>query len=70
MPQTEDRDSRELWSTEEEPHMKRRREIMKAHPEVKQLVGPCAYTKYITAFLVGTHLATAYCLSTYDMTWW
>jgi len=34
MPQT-DRDDRELWSTEPEPHMQRRREIMKKHPEVK-----------------------------------
>jgi len=50
--------------------MKRRREIMKAHPEVKQLVGPCPYTKYVVAFLVSVHGATAYYIATNDLVWW
>jgi sphingolipid delta-4 desaturase len=69
MPQIE-RDEREIWSTEEEPHMKRRREIMKAHPEVKELTGPCPYTKYIVALLVAVHFATAYYIATNDLAWW
>lgn len=50
--------------------MKRRREIMKAHPEVKSLCGYCPYTKYITAFLVFVHFATAYYIATNDLAWW
>jgi sphingolipid 4-desaturase/C4-monooxygenase len=69
MPQN-DRDERELWSSEPEPHMKRRLEIIKAHPEVKSLTGYCPYSKYIVAFLVSVHFATAYFVSTHEMVWW
>jgi len=69
MPQTE-RDPRELWSTEPEPHMKRRREIMKAHPEVKELFGPCHVSKYVSFALVAVHLMTAYYIATTELAWW
>ena len=32
-----------LWDTKDEPHASRRKAILKAHPEVSQLMGPeCA----------------------------
>jgi len=43
---------------------------MKKHPEVKSLTGHCTYTKYISLFLVSTHLATAYYVATTELVWW
>ena len=53
----------EIWSEEPEPHMARRREILKAHPEVKKLIGHCSWTKYIVLCLVSAHIYTAYWLT-------
>jgi len=57
-----------LWSSEPEPHGARRRAILEAHPEVKQLYGPCARTKYICALLVVAQLGLAYAMR--DAPWW
>lgn len=48
-----------LWSDEREPHQRRRKAILAAHPEVKQLFGPDWRTKYIVILLVSlqTYLA-------------
>jgi len=49
------------WSNEEEPHVKRKREILKAHPEVKKLMGHDPMTKYkvlvsVSIQLISLHL--------------
>lgn len=57
-----------LWSTEPEPHGARRRAILRAHPEVKDLYGPCTRTKYVCAALVAAQLSLAYSLR--EAPWW
>lgn len=49
------------WSNEEEPHVKRKREILQAHPEVKKLMGHDPMTKYkvlvsVSIQLISLHL--------------
>merc|ERR1712216_742050 len=41
-----------FWDDKTEPHASRRREIMKAHPEVQKLMGPEWRSKYICMFLL------------------
>ncbi|HET9953326.1 MAG TPA: fatty acid desaturase [Polyangiaceae bacterium] len=61
--------SREFfWSEAPEPHAERRRRMLEAHPEIKQLYGPCPRTKYVCTLLVVTQVATAYALR--DAPWW
>jgi sphingolipid delta-4 desaturase len=47
------------WSNEREPHFTRRKEILKKHPEVKDLLGIDKSLKYKTLALVMFQLATA-----------
>jgi len=56
------------WSDEPEPHLERRRAILSAHPEVRELFGPCPRTKYVCTALVGVQLLSAYALR--DAPWW
>ncbi len=56
------------WSNGPEPHAERRRAILGAHPEVRELYGPCPRTKYVCTVLVAVQLATAYLLR--DSPWW
>merc|ERR1712194_228508 len=41
-----------IWDTTDEPHASRRKEIMKAHPEVKKLFGHEWKSKYLCMFLL------------------
>ena len=41
-----------IWQFNEEPHKKRRRDILNAHPEIKQLFGHEWKSKYICLFLL------------------
>ena len=41
-----------IWQLSEEPHKKRRKDILKAHPEIKQLFGHEWKSKYICLFLL------------------
>jgi sphingolipid delta-4 desaturase len=56
------------WSSAPEPHAERRRAMLLAHPEIRQLFGPCPRTKYICCALVAVQLGTAYLLR--DAPWW
>jgi sphingolipid delta-4 desaturase len=56
------------WSLEREPHAERRREMLRKYPQIKELYGPCARTKYICAALVAVQLACAYFLR--GAPWW
>jgi sphingolipid delta-4 desaturase len=57
-----------FWSTEREPHPRRRREMLQKYPQIKELYGPCARTKYICSAVVAAQLSLAYALS--DAPWW
>ncbi|PWN21182.1 hypothetical protein BCV69DRAFT_282676 [Microstroma glucosiphilum] len=56
-----------LWLLTEEPHRSRRQAIMKAHPEVKTLMGREPLTKWISLGVVLVQLATAY--ATWKLEW-
>jgi sphingolipid delta-4 desaturase len=56
------------WSAEREPHAERRRAMLRKYPQIKELYGPCARTKYICALLVALQLGAAYLLR--GAPWW
>jgi sphingolipid delta-4 desaturase len=56
------------WSDAPEPHIERRRALLSAHPEIRELFGPCPRTKYVCTALVGVQLCAAYLLQ--DASWW
>ncbi|MCD8528573.1 MAG: hypothetical protein LRY27_00985, partial [Chitinophagales bacterium] len=47
------------WVEEREPHLDRRREILKAHPEVKQLFGKNPYLPWSTLIMVAMQVFIA-----------
>ncbi|GAA6012826.1 hypothetical protein JCM10207_005376 [Rhodosporidiobolus poonsookiae] len=51
-----------LWMLTEEPHRSRRRAIMKAHPEVKKLMGHEPWTKYVVLLVTLIQFSTAFYL--------
>jgi len=51
------------WDDKQEPHAIRKTQILKAHPEIKKLMGPCPYTKYQVAFVVSLQIFMAYAVS-------
>jgi sphingolipid 4-desaturase/C4-monooxygenase len=57
-----------VWSKEREPHAQRRREMLQKYPQIKELYGPCARTKYVCTALVATQLGLAYALR--GAPWW
>ncbi|WVQ85891.1 hypothetical protein IAT38_008059 [Cryptococcus sp. DSM 104549] len=46
-----------LWMTTEEPHRSRRIAILKAHPEVRKLMGPTSTTFPLVLFVLGLQLS-------------
>lgn len=57
-----------VWSTEREPHAERRRAMLRAYPQIRELYGPCWRTKYVCTALVCLQLGAAYFLR--DAPWW
>lgn len=51
-----------------EPHKERTKQILKAHPEVRNLIGRNAFSAVLVIFVVVLQLAVAYYLS--DELWW
>lgn len=51
-----------IWSMTDEPHASRRKEMIKSHPELKELMGHEPLTKYIVLVVMAVHLGTAYYL--------
>lgn len=47
------------WSEEKEPHVSRRREILKKYPEIKELFGPNPLLKYTSTFWVIVQVVIA-----------
>lgn len=56
------------WSEEAEPHRVRTREIIRKHPEVRELIGRNPYTIFVVFFAVGVQIALAWFLK--DQPWW
>ncbi|MES1914608.1 MAG: hypothetical protein MHM6MM_006658 [Cercozoa sp. M6MM] len=56
------------WVESEEPHVTRRAQILKAHPEIKKLYGPEPLTIPILFFVVALQMASAYAAT--FMPWW
>lgn len=51
----------------DEPHATRRKIILAKYPEIKQLMGPCPWTKYSVAFMVTLQFILAYIMK--DQMW-
>jgi sphingolipid 4-desaturase/C4-monooxygenase len=56
------------YSNEKEPHVMRAKMILKAHPEVKQLMGRNPYTFLVILAAVGFQIVAAWFLK--DQSWW
>jgi sphingolipid delta-4 desaturase len=56
------------WSVEPNPHHVRVRQILKEHPEVKELIGKNPYTIFMIIGLVSAQVGISYLLS--DTAWW
>lgn len=56
------------WSDESEPHKKRTKEIIRKHPEIRQLIGRNPYTILVILLCVGVQLAGAWLLR--DAAWY
>jgi sphingolipid 4-desaturase/C4-monooxygenase len=59
-----------LFTYQEEPHRSRRKEIIKAHPEVTKLVGHEPLTKYIVIGVVSLQLTCALALRNSNLSDW
>ncbi len=55
------------WADDREPHFQRRQDILKAHPEVKELFGVDTHLKYWTVLLVIIQMTIA--AFSYKMPW-
>lgn len=56
------------WSTDPNPHHVRVRQILKEHPEMRELVGKNPYTIFLIVGLVSAQVAISYLVS--DAAWW
>ncbi len=56
------------WSDSCEPHKLRTKEIIKEHPEIRNLIGRNPYTFLIILFCVSVQIVLAYFLQ--DKSWW
>ncbi|MBK9256499.1 MAG: fatty acid desaturase [Saprospiraceae bacterium] len=56
------------YSSSPEPHIERTREILKKHPEIKQLIGRNQQTIYFIVGIVALQIAMAILLK--DQSWW
>ena len=56
------------YSNQPEPHKERTKQILKAHPEVRNLIGRNPVSAVITIFVVALQFVIAYLLA--DQAWW
>ena len=56
------------YSDQPEPHKERTKQILKAHPEVRNLIGRNPASAVITIFVVALQFVIAYLLA--DQAWW
>jgi sphingolipid 4-desaturase/C4-monooxygenase len=57
-----------VWSDSSEPHKQRTKEIIKHHPEIRELIGRNPYTFLVILLCVSVQLVLAYYLK--DKSWW
>lgn len=57
-----------IYSQYSEPHKIRTKQILKEHPEVRNLIGKNPYTIFAIALLVGIQIVTAWVVA--DHAWW
>ena len=57
-----------FYSDSPEPHRARTRQILKQHPDVRQLIGKNPLTAFAIIGLVGFQVVAAWCLA--DKSWW
>lgn len=57
------------WDEGPEPHLARRKAILKDHPEVKKLFGVDPSLKYTTVALVAIQMAVAVMIGSWDLHW-
>lgn len=57
-----------VWSNDPEPHRDRTKEIIKKHPEIRQLIGRNPYTFLVILLCVFIQISLAYYLK--NNTWW
>lgn len=55
-----------IWATDKEPHAERRKVILKAHPEIKELMRYDPNTKLIALILMLLQIVTAFNLRNHD----
>merc|ERR1712048_231243 len=58
-----------IWSLTQEPHFSRRKEILAKHPEIRNLMGPTPWTKYLVTGLVLVQFFCAWALRDMAFTW-
>ena len=56
------------YSDQPEPHKERTKQILKAHPEVRVLIGRNPFSALIILFVVASQIVIAYLLG--EQTWW
>jgi sphingolipid delta-4 desaturase len=56
------------YSTEQEPHRNRTKEILQHHPEIRALIGKNPKTLVYTATIVAFQITLAYLLR--EQPWW
>jgi len=56
-----------IWMDNDEPHLERRKAILKAHPEVKSLMGHEWKTKYITVLIASVQIWLSH--ATLEFSW-
>eukprot|EP00932_Pfiesteria_piscicida_P009377 SRR837773.20098.p2 GENE.SRR837773.20098~~SRR837773.20098.p2 ORF type:complete len:125 (-),score=27.73 SRR837773.20098:88-408(-) len=59
-----------IFSKDEEPHAKRRGEILKAHPEIKDLMGFEWKTKYMVAATVALQVFMSWLTLEWSWMWY
>ena len=57
-----------IFSNAPEPHRGRTKQILKQHPQIRNLIGKNIITFYAILFLVGIQVTGAYLLA--DQSWW
>ncbi len=57
-----------VFSPEKEPHRTRTKQILKEHPEIKDLIGKNPYTFFVLFFIVASLYTLSYFLR--DQAWW
>ena len=59
-----------VWSDEAEPHKGRTRDIIRKHPEIRELIGRNPYTIFVIMLCVAVQITGAFAIHHYHLNWW